>query len=381
MADILPVLTVMAAGIFFAQFLKPFRVPYVVILILAGMLIGPFVLDIYEPDATTKFLGEIGLVFLMFMAGLETKFSQMPQVRNGATLLAFLNSSIPFIVGVGIALYFGYGWLSALLLGTIFISSSIAVIVPSLQTNNLLTKRVGRTILGATVMQDILSLIIFSFLLNTINPISTAPLPVYYTALFLFLFGLGYLIRELRKIYMSNITRKEDAIFEDEIRFTFVVLLGTVLIFELLGLHAILAGFFAGLALSGSKNSEIIKRKLHVVSYGLFIPIFFVLIGSGIDITLLSNGGNIRLLIATVVVGSIASKILSGFLAGRLSGFSLLDSTIIGSATIPQLSTTLAVAFTGLELGLLDQGIIIAMTLLSMATTFAGPFLIRYLLD
>ena len=97
MADILPVLTVMAAGIFFAQFLKPFRVPYVVILILAGMLIGPFVLDIYEPDATTKFLGEIGLVFLMFMAGLETKFSQMPQVRNGATLLAFLNSSIPFM--------------------------------------------------------------------------------------------------------------------------------------------------------------------------------------------------------------------------------------------------------------------------------------------
>jgi len=379
MADILPVLTVMAAGIFFAQFLKPFHIPYVVILMFSGMLIGPHGFDVFEPDATTKFLGEIGLVFLMFMAGLETRFSHMPKVANGATTLAFINGIIPFIIGLGIALYLGYGWLSALLLGTIFVSSSIAVIIPSLETNKLLNKKIGKTILGATIIQDALSLILFSFLLSAIAPDSGVPLPLYYTVLFVFLFLLGIFIRELRKVYLSNITKKEDAVFEDEIRFTFVVLLGTVLIFELLGLHAILAGFFAGLALSG-EHRELLKKKLHVLSYGLFIPIFFVVIGSEVDISMLSNGVDLKLLIAAVVVGSISSKFLSGFLAGRLSGFSLRESSIIGSATIPQLSTTLAVAFTGLELGLLDQPIVMAMAVLSMCTTFIGPLMIKSLI-
>jgi Kef-type K+ transport system membrane component KefB len=124
-----------------------------------------------------------------------------------------------------------------------------------------------------------------------------------------------------------------------------------------------------------------IKRKLHVLSYGLFIPIFFVLIGAQADISVFENGGNALMLVFVVVGASVASKFISGFIAGRMSGFTERQSAIIGSATIPQLSTTLAVAFTGMELGLLDAKMVMAMTVLSMVTTFAGPFLINSLVQ
>ncbi len=376
MAEVLPLLTVIAAGIFFAQFLKPFRVPYVVILMLAGMLIGTHGLDIFQPDETVEFLGEMGLVFLMFMAGLETRFSKVPSRINGTSIIALINGLIPFIVGIGIALFLGYGWITALLLGTIFISSSIAVIVPSLQNNGLLSKKIGKSILGATVAEDALSLIILSFLLNSISPSSSIPLPVYYTLLFALLFILALIIRKIRKMYVQNTSTTEDARFEDQIRFTFVVLLATVLVFELLGLHLILAGFYAGLVLSDREMNRRIKMKLHVLSYGLFIPIFFVLIGINTDISVFARQSGVWEIILLVLAGSMISKFASGFLAGRLSGYSIDESSIIGAATIPQLSTTLAVAFTGFELGILDSAMIVAMTFLSIVTTFTGPFLL-----
>ena len=380
MAEFLPLLTVIAAGIFFAQFLKPFGIPYVIVLLLSGMLIGPHGIDLFQPDETITFLGEIGLVFLMFMAGLETKMSQMPSHRTASFALAIMNGFIPFIVGLGIALYLGYGWISALLLGTVFISSSIAVIIPSLSSNKLLNKKIGKTILGATVLEDSLSLIIFSFLLSAMVP-SDVSLPVYYTLLFAFLFILGFFIRKIRDAYHANTTKREDEIYEDEIRFAFVVLLGSVFIFELLGLHAILAGFYAGIVLSGHEMSNSIKRKLHVLSYGFFIPIFFVVLGTETDLGILTENAEIGTILILIVLGSLLSKFASGFLAGRLSRFSVKESAIMGTSTVPQLSTTLAVAFTGYELGLFDAKIIMSLAILTIISIFVGPLFLRYFIQ
>ncbi len=375
MADILSFMLVLAAGLLFSRFLKPFHLPYVVVLILSGMLIGPYGLRLFVPDETMTFMGEIGLVFLMFMAGLEAGFSTLPEGRKRIGMIAILNSTIPFIVGVVLAIYLGYGWTSALLLGTIFVSSSIAIIIPSLEDAGLLKRPVGSAILGAAIMEDVLSLVLFAFILQTVSPQSAIPLPIFYAMLFFFLLFLRVFIKELRGFYLDE-KPKED-LFENELRFTFAVLLGTVVIFEFLGLHPILAGFFAGFSLSGPQVRQMLKRKLHVISYGLFIPIFFVLIGSETDLSTLWTESSIALIVVSVVVASMGSKFISGFIAGRLSGFSSSQSSIIGSATIPQLSTTLAVAFTGLELGILDSRMILAMAVLSMVTTFMGPFLVN----
>jgi Kef-type K+ transport system membrane component KefB len=380
MIDILSFLIVIAAGLFFAEFFKPIHMPYVVGLILTGMLIGPFGLNIFVPDQTLEFMGEIGLVFLMFMAGLETRLSAMSKIQDGVGLLSFINSLFPFLIGLGIALAMGFDLVTALFLGAIFISSSIAVIVPSLERNRLMGNKLGKTILGATIVEDVLSLVVFSILLQAVSPTSNVPLPLFYAIIFLFLLFLRAFILELRKYYMKRLRRRKD-IFEREVRFVFAVLIGTVFLFELLGLHAIIAGFFAGMALSESIKRNVLKKKLHALSYGLFIPIFFVLIGSKTDIGALGAGSDIIVLVAAIVIGSICSKFLSGFVAGRLSGFSNKESSLIGASTTPQLSTTLAVAFTGFALGILSQQMLIALTALSIATALAGPFMINRLAD
>ncbi|MBU0591526.1 cation:proton antiporter [Candidatus Micrarchaeota archaeon] len=377
MAELFSFLLVIATGLFFAQFFKSFHLPYVVTLIIGGILIGPFGLGLFVPDDTIEFIGEIGLVFLMFMAGLEIRSSAIANIQKGVGLLAMFNSLIPFIVGVAISLFLGYNWMTSLFLGAIFISSSIAVIVPSLENNGLLKTRLGKSILGATIVEDVLSLIIFSILLQTINPTHNIPLPFFYLAMIIFLLFLRAFIYEFRKFYKQLLVEKKD-LFENELRFIFAILLATVILFDLLGFHPIIAGFFAGMVLSESIKKETMKTKLHTISYGLFIPVFFVIIGSKTDLSVFSNGFGILFIVALIVIGSILSKFVSGYIAGKLSGFNSIESSIMGVSTVPQLSTTLAVAFTGLELGILKEDVIIAMTILSISTTIVGPFLVGY---
>ena len=118
------------------------------------------------------------------------------------------------------------------------------------------------------------------------------------------------------------------------------------------------------------------KEKLHVISYGLFIPIFFVIIGASTDISVFTTNGGPLLIIGAILIGSIGSKFISGFIAGKLSGFENKESALIGSSSIPQLSTTLAVAFVARELNLFDDSLITAMVVLSTVTTLVGPLLV-----
>ena len=156
-------------------------------------------------------------------------------------------------------------------------------------------------------------------------------------------------------------------------------MIATVVFFELLGLHAIIAGFFIGLVLSESIKSEMLIKKMHALSYGLFIPIFFIIIGAEMDIGVFSAGGEALTVILIIVAASVLSKFFGGLLAGKANGFTAKESVIAGAATIPQLSTTLAVAFVGREMGLIDDILITAMIVLSIATTFCGPILVKYL--
>ena len=374
MAELLSFLIVITAGLFLSELFRKFHLPYVIGLIITGILIGPYVLNVIQVDATIEFIGSIGLIFLMFMAGLQIRMSSLERLRGGVLKLSLLNGLLPFVVGFLVASYFGYSLLASFLLGIIFISSSIAIVIPTLDANKLLGTRVGKTIVTATVFEDVFSLVLLSIVLQTINPTTFLPLPIFYLVIFAIFFLLKNFIPKAKEMFFSEIKKKEH-FFEQELRFIFVVLIGTVVLFELLGMHSIIAGFFAGLILADSIKSSALREKLHAISYGLFIPVFFIVIGTETDITVFGSTNGALLLTAAILIGSIGSKFASGWLGGRLIGFSSSKSALIGSSTIPQLSTTLAVAFVGYEFGLLDHRLITAMVILSIVTTFAGPLL------
>lgn len=376
MEEFFPFFLVLFAGVFFSDIFRRLHLPWVVALIVGGIVIGPHVLNVFEANDTIIFLGQIGLVFLMFMAGLETKLATFKESRRSITRLSLINGSFPFLVGLGIGFFFGYGWVASLLLGIIFVSSSIAVVIPSLEASGVLGTRLGKSIVASTIVEDVVSLILLSVLLQSTNPVTSLPLPLFYVLLFTSLFALRWVIPKIEWFFSSSLQGAKD-LFQQELRSVFVILMGTVIVFEFLGLHPIIAGFFAGLVLSDSIGSDILKEKLRTISYGIFIPIFFVLIGMQANITIFGQLNGALLFVVIIVLGSIFSKFVSGWIGGRVSGFTSKESLLIGGSTIPQLSTTLAVAFMGAELGFLDKKLVTAMIVLSITTTLVSPILIR----
>ncbi|MFP3949505.1 MAG: cation:proton antiporter [Candidatus Micrarchaeia archaeon] len=379
MAELLSFLIVISAGLFLSEFLKKFHMPYVVALILAGIIIGPFALDLIIIDETIDFLGSIGLVFLMFMAGLKIKLSSFRKIVGSAAKFSLLNGIFPMAIGFLVASYLGYGLVGSFMLGIIFVSSSIAIVLPVLESQGLLQLKLGRLIVSGTILEDVFSLLMLSFFLQLVNPTTEIPLYLFYIIVGISLYALRKLLPKAREAF-RKFHGEEKTLFEEEVRFVFVALIATVVFFDLLGMHPVIAGFFAGLVLSESIQSQILKRKLHAISYGLFIPVFFIIIGAEMDVGVLFNGGEGLSIILIIVAAAVLSKFLGGFLAGKVNGFNSKESIISGVATIPQLSTTLAVAFVGLEMGLIDDMLITAMIVLSIATTFCGPILVKLLL-
>jgi Kef-type K+ transport system membrane component KefB len=379
--EFLPFFLVLFVGILFSSIFRRFHIPWVVALLVAGMVVGPYGFSLFKLTPTITFMGQVGLVFLMFMAGLETKLSSFKEFGKSTAALALLNGTIPFAVGFGIGIFFGFDILAALLLGVVFISSSIAIIVPTLEAQGVLGSRLGSTILSATIIEDIASLVLLSVLFQTMTPSTSLPLPLFYFSLLVALVILRRLLPMVRLLFSPRDGTSSRDVFQRDVRVILVLLIGTVIIFELLGLHPIIAGFFAGLVLSDSIRSEVLVEKLRTLSYGLFIPIFFVVIGFETNVAVLFSAGGVLILTTAVVVGSVAAKFGSGWLGGRLSGFERRESLVIGAATLPQLSTTLAVVFSGIQLGLFGQELMTAMVVLSIVTTMMAPILVSYFMN
>jgi len=376
MQEFLSFFIVIFAGVFFSEVFKRFHLPWVVALIIGGLIIGPYVLGILQINDTIDFIGQIGLIFLMFMAGLETEFSSFKKFKKGIFGLSVLNSIIPFLVGIGIGIFFGYSLSTSILLGIVFVSSSIAIIIPSLKVNNILNSKLGKSIVATTVIEDTASLVLLSLFLQIIDPIGKIPLPLFYFLLVISLLAIRWLIPKVRFLFSVYIRDKND-LFQEELRSILFILIGIVVIFEILGLHPIIAGFFTGFVLSDSIKTERMRKKLHILGYGLFIPIFFVIIGAKTNISIFLETKGVIFFVLLIVLGSMISKFLSGWLGGKLNGFTQKESLIIGASTIPQLSTTLAVVFTANKLGLFDQKIVVAMIALSIISTIVSPILVK----
>ena len=376
---LIPFFIVLLVGVIFSETFRKLHLPWAVALIMGGIIIGPHALGLFEPDQTVRFFAEIGLIFLMFMAGLKVSFSNFREIKKKISIFTTLNGGIPFLTGAGIILafnYFGgfnYSWEVAALMGVIFMSSAIAVVIPSLESSGLSKTHLGRITIASTVLEDVGSLFILSVFLRMANPDTVLSLPVFYFLVAMVLIIMRWLLPKLRWLFSTG---KEGDSFQQDIRTVFAILIGTVISFDLLGLHPIIAGFFAGMVLSDYITSDVLLGKLRTISYGLFIPIFFVVVGATTNIELLFEANKILLLAIIITVGSASSKLFSGWFAGRISGFNNGESLIMGSATLPQLSLTLAVAFTAKELGFIGEEIIAALILFTMTTTLLGPILL-----
>jgi len=376
MENFYPFFLVVFSGVFFSMVSIRTHIPWAVMLIIGGVLLGPSVLGIASVDPTIDFIGQIGLVFLMFMAGLETKMSQFKEFQTKLLFLAMFNGLVPFIAGFTIVLLLGYELITALIVGIIFISSSVAVVIPTLEVTGMIKNKLGQSVMITTVLQDIGSLVLLSLLLQLVSPVTEVPLYVFYPVLLGVLVALRLWIPRLRA-WVVRMTTDAPDLFQLEFRSTFLMLIGTVIAFELLGLHPIVAGFFSGLVLADSIRSKVLKDKIKTISYGIFIPTFFIVVGLQTDLSVFADVGSVLTVMLLLVGGLVISKYVSGFVGARSVGFDNTEANFYAATSLPQLSTTLATAFVAFNLGLLDQTLLTSLVILSVVTVLLSPLLMR----
>jgi len=342
----------------------------------AGIIIGPSVMGIIELSPPLEFMGSIGIVFLMFMAGLEIRTDILSKGRKKLIILAIINSVIPAVTGFVIASFFGYELLTAFVISTIFISSSVAIVVPLLEEKKLIETEIGAFIIGAVILEDIGSLFVLSLILQTADPTAALPLFIFIPLVIVSVIIFRLILPRIQRWFFR--IRKRVG-YEEDVLFILAVTVAVAAYFELLGLHAIVAGFLVGLILSGEIRQEKTVNKLHAITYGLFIPIFLLQVGIQTDLTVFLTLGNTVTLVIAITLGSIISKALSGYLAGRLIKLSKRKALFVGFSTTPSVSTTLAAAFTAFQLGLIDSNLQTSIVILSIVTVLLAPLVLSRL--
>ncbi len=383
---LIPLLIALLATLLFSKILYRFKIPWVIALIAGGIAIGPFGFGMIDPDPTFNFIASLGLVFLLFVVGLETKFSGLKEVWKEALLFALTTGLFPALVGGIIGLVLGYGPTVALLLAIIFMSSSFAVIIPILNEKGFLKLKMGKVIVASIMIQDIISLIILGFTLQYLNPQPSLPFALFLILAIPIILLIGLLMWNASRLYrvfakLFLVEEESSKIFEHELRFVFLILIAIVILFEFFGLHPMIGAFFAGLALSEVIKSKELKNKINALAYGFFIPIFFISLGLKTNIRVFTEIREVLLLVLIIVFGSLISKFGSAWLTARLRGYTNTQSSLIGASVLPQLTTTLAVVFVGSQLGILSPMLVTSMIFLSIITTFLGPMLAKNLAD
>lgn len=371
---LLLLLAILAFGLIIPELFRRFKLPYVTSLILIGAVLGPNMLGYIRYDEVIEFFGFLGSAFLMLMAGLEIKPKHFTKLGKQIGFMAASNGLIPFITGIAIAKMFDYDWTTALIIGTIFMSSAVAIVISSLKESDLMRRKIGESIASAAVLEDVTSLILLALILQKISPILPFSIPSYVIILIASIALLKYIIPKIAAWCEKHITINKEA--EDQLRLVLVILFAALVYFSAIGVHALIASFIVGIFLSQNITSHNLYSKLHTIGYGLFVPVFFVVVGTKMDLSILTELTIQNALVFAIIAGSILSKMISGYFSASMSGFTRGESFLFSFASTPQLTTTLAVTYAATELGLIDTVLTTAILLLTIITTIISPVLV-----
>lgn len=357
------------------------KAPQVVGEIIAGLLIGPSVLGLVQQTDFLSQMAEIGVVMLMFFAGLETNLKDLIKTGPKAFLIACAGVLVPLIGGF--LLYSGfYGFeavgtdqfYTAVFIGVIMTATSVSITVATLQELGHLKDMVGTTIMSAAIIDDVIGIIVLTFVVGFKNPGSSPFKVIGNTVLFfamaLVLGMIGYRVfRYLDKKYPH--TRR-------------IPIFGLVLCFALayiaekyFGIADITGAYVAGIVLCSIQDSAYIARKIDISAYMIFGPIFFASIGIKTSIGAMT--GTLLLFSIGFVIVALVAKIIGCGLMGRLLGFQGKDSLKIGVGMMTRGEVALIVAQKGLAVGMIDASYFTAVILLILVSSVATPIILKTL--
>lgn len=343
--------------------------------LIGGIIIGPSILGLVGYNESVKLLADLGVVMLLFLAGLETDVEEFKHVGVPAFIIAALGVLIPFILGYVGAMAWGYSNIEAMFLGGVLTATSVGLTTSILMEMKRLRTRVGTTILAAAVVDDILGIIVLTILvgINTRGSVYIEDLLIILGEVVLY-FGIGLLIgnpavREALKL-SERITLPETVT-----AFAIAIMLIFAYLAEQFQIAGITGAYLAGLLVASSDEAREIDRKFMTIGYSLFIPIFLVSIGIESDVRILAHAGAFAILYAVL---AIVGKIVGCGFGAFVSKFKSVEALQIGVGMIPRMEVALIMANVGLREGVFDRGTFAIPVTMVVITTIVTPFLLKW---
>lgn len=360
---------------------RKLKAPQVVGEIIAGLLIGPSVLGFVNQSDFLIKMAEIGVVLLMFSAGLETSLKDLLKTGPIAFLIACAGVFVPLFGGS--LLYMGFygtapwgseAFYKAVFVGVIMTATSVSITVQSLKELGKLKGKVGTTILSAAIIDDVIGIIVLTFVIGFKNPESNPGKVVLSTiAFFVFAIVVGFLLFQLFKRLDNRYphTRR-------------IPILGLSLCFAFsyiaeawFGIADITGAYVAGIILCSIHDSEYIAEKMDVNSYMIFGPVFFASIGLKTSIDNIS--GTILIFSLCFVIVAMITKIIGCGLMAKVCRFSFPESLKIGVGMMTRGEVALIVSQKGLSVGLLTPEYFTAVILLIIVSSISTPIILKLL--
>lgn len=383
--EVLSVFRDLAIIIIFAKFFglvaRKLKAPQVVGEIVAGLLIGPSLLGLVKQSDFLSQMAEIGVVLLMFSAGLGTDLKELRKTGLRALLIACAGVLIPLMGGA--LLYMGfYGtapWGSeafyrAVFVGVILTATSVSITVQSLKEMGKLKGTVGTTIMSAAIIDDVIGIIVLTFVIGFKNPDTNPEKVVLSTALFfVFAIVVGFIIYKVFKLV--------DAKYPHTRRIP-IIGLALCLSFayvaeKYFGIADITGAYVAGIILCSIQDSEYIAEKMDINSYMLFGPVFFASIGLKTNIGNVT--GSILLFSLCFVLVGLVTKIIGCGLMARACGFRGYDCVKIGAGMMTRGEVALIVSQKGLSVGMLEPVYFTCVILLIIISSISTPVILKLL--
>ncbi|ASS76395.1 sodium:proton antiporter [Tumebacillus algifaecis] len=338
--------------------------------LLIGLLLGPSLLGLIENTEVLHELSQIGVILLMFIAGLETDVQEFKRSGKAGSLVGFGGIIAPLGIGYLCGYLLGLDTLPSIFLGLLLSATSVSITVQSLREMGRLNSREGTTLMSAAVIDDVVVVILLAFLLSFAGGDVNLPLLLgKKAAFFLISILVGWKVVPwlLQKITSLRVTEP-------------VVTIGISLCFlfawfaETTGVAAIIGAYIAGVSIGQSKQKQEVMHKTETIAYAFFVPVFFTSIGVMTDVQGIGNNWWLAVVLSIVAV---LTKWVGSGLGAKLAGFSTRSSLAVGAGMVSRGEVALIIAAIGLEANLLDKSLFAVLVVVVLVTTVVTPPLLK----
>lgn len=341
--------------------------------LVSGIVIGPAVLGWIQNTEIISQLSTVGVLLLMFIAGLETDLDMLNKNRNASLAVATGGVLLPMAAGWLGGQLIGMSMAQSLFMGLLFSATSVSISVQTLKELEKLNTRESAAILGAAIVDDILVVVLLAVLMSFLHA-GEVSIAMILGKKAVFFIGIWLLGREVVPAFMQRFAaiRVSEAVLSAAL----IVCFFFAYLAESLGVAGIIGSFAAGIAIGRTKYKNDVERRVSPVAYAVFVPVFFVSIGLVISFT---GVWQQLWLIAALTIAAVLAKLIGAAAGARLTGFHCHSSLCIGAGMISRGEVALILATIGLESQLLEPDYFTAVIIVVILTTLIAPPLLKQL--